>query len=82
MKLLDVAGTGVKVAAAAAKALAAPVVKAFAARPPQSPEAAAELRYRAEVNARAERMRDERERALFGAGRWMPRRRGWLERGR
>lgn len=78
MKTLDVLGTGVR---KAAKALAA-VVAPSAARPWRSPEAEQELRRRAEVNARGEATRAALEAELFGGGRWLNRRPGWLERRR
>ena len=77
MKLLDVAGTGIKAAVAAAAAM---LPKAKSA--PVSPEAREEMRRRAAVNARAEAARRDREAMLFGSSRWLGRRPDWLERGR
>ena len=78
MKLLDVAGTGVR----AVKDAAAAVARAVAGPRPVGPDAREELRRRADVNARAAEARAEREAALFGTSRWLARRPGWLGRGR
>jgi hypothetical protein len=78
MKLLDVAGSGAKAVKDAALALA----KAVATTRPVNRDAAEELRRRADVNARAEAARAEREATLFGSSRWLARRPGWLGRGR
>jgi molybdopterin-biosynthesis enzyme MoeA-like protein len=78
MKILDVAGTGVK----AVKGAAAAVAKALGAPRPADRVAAEELRRRAEVNARAAAARAQREAMMFGGSRWLNRRPGWLGRGR
>jgi hypothetical protein len=78
MKLLDVAGTGAKAVKDAALAIA----KVVATSRPVNRDAAHELRRRADVNARAEAARAEREAAIFGSSRWLGRRPGWLGRGR
>ena len=74
MKVLDVAGTGLK----AVKDAAAAVAKALGAPRPVDRAAVDELRRRADVNARAAVARAEREAALFGSSRWLARRPGWL----
>lgn len=79
MKILDVAGTGIKKAAGAA---AARVTAALAPAPGRSREADEELRRRAEINARGAAQRAARDEALFGATRWLGRRPGWLDRRR
>jgi len=82
MKVFDVAKSGLANVAQAAQALAAPVIKAFARPEDPDPDVVAELRRRAEINGRAEAKRAGLERALFSSSRWVPPRRGWLERGR
>jgi hypothetical protein len=72
VKVLDVAGTGIKAAVAAAQKLVAPAAAV------RSRDAEEELRRRASVNAEAARRRAEREAELFGTGAWVPRRSGWL----
>jgi hypothetical protein len=78
MKVLDYAGAGLK----AAKGAVSAVAKAVIPRRPVDPVAAEELRRRAEVNARGDAIRAEREAAFFDSSRWLSRRPGWLGRGR
>lgn len=75
MKTLEVLGAGVRKAAQAVVAAVAPT-----ARPQRSREAEEELRRRAEVNARGDARRAALEAELFGGGRWLARRPGWLNR--
>jgi hypothetical protein len=79
MKILDVAGTGLKVVKAAAVAVAKAIRPL--AMSPRSQDAAEELRRRAEINARGAELRAARDREFFGRSRWVNARPGWL-RGR
>ena len=79
MKILDVAGTGLKKAAGA---VVARVSAAVAPGRRRSREADEEVRRRAEINARGDALRAAREAALFGESRWLGRRPGWLDRRR
>jgi hypothetical protein len=73
VKTLDVVGTGKRLVAAVKAAAATAAPRALSA------DAREELRRRAAVNARAEAARAERE-GIYGAGRWLARRPGWLGR--
>ena len=70
-----------KVQIAAARVVAT-VAEAIAPGAPSKPsrEAVEELRRRADVNARAQAARAEREAEMFGSSRWLRRRAGWLSR--
>jgi hypothetical protein len=67
-----------KILEPAKEALQAVVEAVTGGKPKLSREAAEELRHRAEVNRRGDRRRAARARGLDSAGRWIPKRAGWL----
>jgi hypothetical protein len=75
MKILDIANTGLKTAAKA-------VARAVARPRPVDPTARDELRRRADLAARTDAARAEREATLFGSSRWLAWRSNWLGRER
>lgn len=70
------------VVTAAARAVQNAAARARARTPAKDRDAAAELRRRAELNARADSMREQREASLFGEAGWLPQRAHWLDRRR